>query len=97
MGKLSSVFITAVGVLALSASALPDSPHSHSQDSPKEDRKSAAALAGAYWFDRTGRLPPNRPVTTKPTPKKSFHSPPAYGRSRKQDPLQITLPAGKPH
>ena len=56
--------------------------------------ESTEALARAYWSDRAGRLPPNRPVTIRPAPQWSRHQPAEAGPGNELRPLEITLPAG---
>lgn len=77
-------------VIAGSVYASPPSPDPASEPGPPTD--SVAALAAAYWSDRAGRLPPNRPVTVRPVPQRSRHTPPPRGRGGRHPSPTITLP-----
>ncbi len=75
-------------VIAVDTADDPPAGHTRSESS-------AAALAEAYWSERSGRLPPNRPVITRPTPEQSSHRPPVEGESGGGNAAVITVPGGR--
>ena len=77
MGKLSSAYLVLGGTLAISATVLA----THVCILPLTPNDPVADLA-AYGFSRPGRLPPNRPATTKPVPKKAWRATPAFHKSK---------------
>jgi len=80
MGKLSSAYLVLGGTLAISAAVLA----AHVGILPLTSNYSEVDLA-AYEFKRPGRLPPSRPTTTKPVPKKAWRSKPALDQPTDTD------------
>lgn len=95
MVRLAFRFFTAAGAIALSSVTVAINSAGDPPAGQADSVDTTEALAEVYWSERTGRLPPNRPVTTKPTPKKSRQTPPAEGRSGEESLPVITLPGGR--
>ncbi len=96
MASIRTLILTAAGAWALARAASAGLPAAAQPEQPRS-AESAAALAEAYWSDRTGRLPPNRPVTVRPPPERSRHAPTDPARGGRDDRPAVALPGRRSH
>lgn len=97
MASIRTLILTAAGAWALAGAASAGLPAAAPQPEQPRSAESAAALAEAYWSDRTGRLPPNRPVTVRPPPERSRHAPTDPARGGRDDQPAVALPGRRSH
>jgi hypothetical protein len=97
MASIRKLILTAVGAWALAGAASAGLPPAGPQSERVRSAESAAALAEAYWSDRTGRLPPNRPVTVRPPPERSRYTPADPARGGRNDQPAVALPGRRSH
>ena len=95
MDKSNVLLYLGIGALVASAAALATVGPDALDESVRDGIDPAEALAAAYWSDRTGQLPPNRPITKRPTPDKSRHMPPNLHERDRLSPAAPSLPAGR--
>ena len=95
MVKSTVLLYLGLGALVASAAALATVGRDALDESVRDAIDPSEALAAAYWSDRTGQLPPNRPITKRPVPDKSRHMPPKLHNGQGRSPAAPSLPAGR--
>ena len=95
MVRLSYRLLAAVGASALAGALFATPPATDPPSERNDSADSVESLAEAYWSDRAGRLPPNRPVTVRPAPQRSRHASPGPGQGRRPVHPEITVPASR--
>ncbi len=105
MGKSIIVIIAAIGAATLSrttlasgtetSAAAPGAAAPGTPASGAAGNASAAQMAEAYWLERSGDLPPYRPVIVLTPPRQASHSPPSAAHEPAQDVPGVTVPAGR--
>jgi hypothetical protein len=94
----SSLFLyMGAAALVASAATLATGTRDTLAESTQAPVSSVEAMAAAYWSDRSGQLPPNRPVTKRPVPEKTRGTPPGQTVYRQKSRAVSTLPAGRTH